>query len=449
MKTLYVECNMGAAGDMLTGALLELITEDERKEVIAKLNNLGLEGVSVETEKSVKCGITGTHVSVKVHGEEEESHDEHDHEHHYHDHDHEHHHHDHEHEHHHDHEHEHHHDHDHDDEHHHDHEHEHHHHDDHEHHHHHTGMHEIESVVNGFDISDKVKADVLSIYQLIAEAESKAHGMEVSQIHFHEVGDKDAIADITAVCILMNMINPDKIVVSPIHVGSGHVHCAHGIMPVPAPATANILQGVPIYGGKVKGELCTPTGAAILKYYADRFDSMPVMSVSAIGYGMGKKDFEEANAVRVFLGETEGRTDEVYMLSCNLDDMTGEDIGHAMDVILDADALDVYTEPISMKKNRPAVCFNVMCHADEREKFAKLIFECTSTIGIRETKYNRYVLDRTTKTVDVDGMKVRIKESSGYGVSKRKIEHDDLIRLYSKDYNSLDKIKDSIYKDLK
>lgn len=437
MKTLYIECNMGAAGDMLTGALLELISEDERQRVIDKLNSLGLEGVTVTTEKSVKCGITGTHVSVKVHGEEEESHDDHEHHHHHDDHDHDHHD---------DHDHEHHHHDDHD----HDHEH-HHHHDNHEHeqHHHlhHTGMHDIESVVKGFDVSDEVKKDVLAIYQIIAEAESKAHGMEVSQIHFHEVGDKDAIADITAVCILMNMINPDKIIVSPIHVGSGHVHCAHGIMPVPAPATANILQGVPIYGGRVNGELCTPTGAAILKYYADRFDSMPVMSVNSIGYGMGKKDFEEANAVRVFLGETQDRTDEVYILSCNLDDMTGEDIGHAMDVLLEEGALDVYTEPISMKKNRPAVCLNVMCHADERDKFARLIFGSTSTIGIREAKYNRYVLDRTTKSVNIDGVDVRIKEASGYGVSKKKIEHDDLIKLYGKDYNNLDKIKHRIYEE--
>jgi len=423
---------MGAAGDMLTGALLELISEDERKKVIDKLNSLRLEGVTVTTEKSVKCGITGTHVSVKVHGEEEESHDDHDNEHHHHHDDYDH---NHEREHHHD-----------------DHDHEHyHHHDDHEHehhhHHHHTGMHDIESVVKGFDVSDEVKKDVLAIYQIIAEAESKAHGMEVSQIHFHEVGDKDAIADITAVCILMNMINPDKIIVSPIHVGSGHVHCAHGIMPVPAPATANILQGVPIYGGRVNGELCTPTGAAILKYYADRFDSMPIMSVQFIGYGMGKKDFEEANAVRVFLGETQDRTDEVYILSCNLDDMTGEDIGHAMDVLLEEGALDVYTEPISMKKNRPAVCLNVMCHADERDKFARLIFASTSTIGIREAKYNRYVLDRTTKSVNIDGVDVRIKEASGYGVSKKKIEHDDLIKLYGKGYNNLDKIKHRIYEE--
>lgn len=421
---------MGAAGDMLTGALLEIISEDERQRVIDKLNSLGLEGVTVTTEKSVKCGITGTHVSVKVHGEEEESHDDHDNEHHHHHDDYDH---NHEREHHHD---------DHDHEH-------HHHHDDHEHHHHHhhTGIHDIESVVKGLDVSDEVKKDVLAIYQIIAEAESKAHGMEVSQIHFHEVGDKDAIADITAVCILMNMINPDKIIVSPIHVGSGHVHCAHGIMPVPAPATANILQGVPIYGGRVNGELCTPTGAAILKYYADRFDSMPIMSVQSIGYGMGKKDFEEANAVRVFLGETQDRTDEVYILSCNLDDMTGEDIGHAMDVLLEEGALDVYTEPISMKKNRPAVCLNVMCHADNRDRFARLIFASTSTIGIREAKYNRYVLDRTTKSVNIDGVDVRIKEASGYGVSKKKIEHDDLIKLYGKGYNNLDKIKHRIYEE--
>ena len=143
-------------------------------------------------------------------------------------------------------------------------------------------MADIEAIVNGLNIENTVKDDVLAVYRLIADAESQAHGMPVTEIHFHEVGSMDAIADITAVCCLVRAIAPDRIVVSPIHVGSGHVHCAHGILPVPAPATAYILRDVPIYGGRVRGELCTPTGAALLKHFANEFGDMPVMTVKAI-----------------------------------------------------------------------------------------------------------------------------------------------------------------------
>lgn len=291
MKTLYFECNMGAAGDMLTAALLEL--HPDPADFVKRFNALGIPKVQMTAESAVKCGITGTHVSITVDGEEEESHDVplHDHEHH-HDHDH------------HDHEHEHHHEHDHDhhnhDHHHHDHNHEHHHH-----HHHHAGMHEIEEIVAGLNIPKKVQQDVLAVYGLIAEAESHAHGRPVTEIHFHEVGTMDAIADVTAVCLLMAELAPEQVLASAVHVGSGQVRCAHGILPVPAPATAYILRDVPIYGGRVRGELCTPTGAAILKHFASDFGAMPVMRVHAIGYGMGKKDFEAANCVRALLGDTE------------------------------------------------------------------------------------------------------------------------------------------------
>ncbi len=178
------------------------------------------------------------------------------------------------------------------------------HHDDqHGHEHHHSGMEKIKGIITGLDLPANVQADVLSVYSLIAEAESHAHGVPVSQIHFHEVGTMDAIADITAVCLLMDELKPDQVVTSPIHVGSGHVRCAHGILPVPAPATAHILKGVPIYGGEIKGELCTPTGAALLKHFTDHFGAMPILATEAIGYGMGKREFETVNCVRALFGE--------------------------------------------------------------------------------------------------------------------------------------------------
>ena len=420
MKTLYFECGMGAAGDMLTAALLEIVPDKDK--CVRELNAIGIPGVKFEVSPSVKCGITGTHVHVKIDGVEEADilrdtahhHD------HVHSHDHEH-----DHGHSHDHEHDHGHSHDHE----HDHGHEHHHGHDHGHGHHHSSMADIEAIVNGLNIDTDVKTDVLAVYQLIAEAESHAHGMPVTDIHFHEVGTMDAIADITAVCFLMQKIAPDRVVVSPIHVGSGHVHCAHGILPVPAPATAFILRGVPIYGGSIRGELCTPTGAALLRHFANEFGDMPIMSVTSIGYGMGNKDFEEANCVRVMLGDTAGGTDEIIELDCNIDDMTGEELGYAFEKLLTVGARDVFATPITMKKNRPGILLSVLCDSSHKDSIVRAIFKYTTTIGIREKSLRRYVLDRSEDIIAAEGIYVRRKEVSGYGVARSKYEFDDLRKI--------------------
>ena len=402
MKILYLDCGMGAAGDMLTAALLELIPD--REEFIKELNELGIPHVKFTAEKSVKCGITGTHMSVTVCGEEEGEH------HHHHD----------------------------------SHHHEPSHEQCHEHHHHHSGMHEIEHIISHLKISDKVRKNVLSVYNLIAEAESHAHGKPVTEIHFHEVGTMDAIADVTAVCMLMEKINPDKVVATPVHVGSGHVHCAHGILPVPAPATAYILKDVPIYGGKIQGELCTPTGAALLKTLVDSFGEMPTMKAEKIGYGMGKKDFEAANCVRAILGEAENREDVVLELSCNVDDMTGEAISFAMDRLFDAGAFEVYTVPIGMKKSRPGTLIRVMCSEAKKDEIVKTIFKHTTTIGIRETVTHRYVLDRHMDTFVTPYGNVRCKTSSGYGVTRRKFEYDDLAKIAKEQGISIEEVKNMI-----
>ena len=415
---------MGAAGDMLTAALLEIVPDKDK--CVRELNAIGIPGVRFEAVPAVKCGITGTHVSVKIDGVEEadlHSDAEHDH-----DHDHDHHHgHDHDHDH--DHGHDHHHDHGHDHDHDHDHGHDHHHDHGHAHGHHHSSLADIEAIVNGLNIEDVVKEDVLAVYRLIAEAESHAHGMPVTDIHFHEVGTMDAIADITAVCYLVRAIAPDHITVSPIHVGSGHVHCAHGILPVPAPATAYILRGAPIYGGRIRGELCTPTGAALLRHFANEFGDMPVMTVSAIGYGMGNKDFEEANCVRVMLGETGRGTDEIIELDCNIDDMTGEELGYAFEKLFSAGARDVFSTPITMKKNRPGILLSVLCAPSQKDSIIRGIFKYTTTIGIREKRLRRYVLDRSEDIVSAEGVYVRRKEVSGYGIIRSKYEYDDLRKI--------------------
>jgi uncharacterized protein (TIGR00299 family) protein len=391
VKTLYLDCGMGAAGDMLTAALLMLLPDQES--FLAELNSLGIPGVKVKKELSTKCGITGTRVIVTVNGEEEEASDFHGHKHH-HDHNHNH---------------------------------EQTHHTPHTH--HHRGMHEIEHIIEDLKLSQKVRSDVLAVYALIAEAESHVHGVPVTDIHFHEVGTMDAIADITAVCLLMEKIAPQQVISSPVHVGSGHVHCAHGILPVPAPATAYILRDVPIYGGGIKGELCTPTGAALLKHFVTSFGNMPVMKTEVIGYGMGKKDFEAANCVRAFLGETTDHGDRVLELSCNVDDMTAEEIGFAMDRLFDAGALEVFTVPAGMKKSRPATLIKILCREPEKETVLKAAFKHTTSIGIREVACNRYVLERSITTLQTPYGEVRRKDSVGYGVSRSKYEYDDLARI--------------------
>ena len=458
---------MGAAGDMLSAALLELYPDPAA--MVDRLNALGIPGVSFEQESVEKCGIRGTHLKVTVCGEEEESLDVHSHTHEHHEHtDHIGHDHDHSHSHDHSHEHDHvhsHDDHDHSHEHDHDHCHDHchsHEHDHSDHHHEHTHGHshshvhrnlaDIRQIVNKLDLPEAVRGDVLKVYSLIAEAESHAHGRPVTEVHFHEVGSMDAVADITAFCLLLSLIGPEKVVVSPIKIGFGEVRCAHGILPVPAPATAWILRDVPVYAGNIRGEMCTPTGAAILKCFADEFGSLPQMQISKVGIGCGKKDFEQANIVRALLGEMEDSSkttgtekpedrqagsgdrsrETVLELSCNLDDMTPEAVGFAMEELLEAGALDVYTIPVTMKKNRPGFILNCLCRESMREKILSLMFLHTTTLGIREYLCNRYTLQRRVRTVTTDLGEVRCKTADGWGVSRRKYEYEDLAAIARK-----------------
>lgn len=472
MKTLDFDCGMGAAGDMLMASLYEICPD--KAGFLKTMNAMGLPGLSVEAEPAVKCGITGTHMKVTIHGEEEESvdvdlqghvHDhaeQHDHDHHEHCHDHDkeagnHHHHETEVHHHemaadmadnthiHAYDHDHQPDHDHHDEHdfHHTHTHEETHTEEHSGHphHHHTSMAGISHIIEHLNLPDEVKKDVVAVYHLIAEAESHVHGKTVEEIHFHEVGTADAIADIAGVCLLMHMIAPQKVIASPIHVGSGNVRCAHGILPVPAPATAFILQGLPIYSGVIKGELCTPTGAALLKHFVTEFKEMPVMRTLAIGYGMGKKDFERANCVRVLLGETEETGSEVAELSCNLDDMTPEALGFVQEILFAAGALEVYTIPIGMKKSRPGILLTCMCRCNDKEKMVSLIFKHTTTLGIRESISKRYTLTRTMKEHETPYGVVREKVSEGYGVVRGKLEYEDLAKIAREQGMSLEEVK--------
>ena len=409
MKTLYLDLPMGAAGDMLSAALYELLNEEERKSFIEEINKAGIPGVTVAAESSVKCGITGTHFTVKVNGQEEESHDAHEQGHdHHHEHNHE--------------------------------EEGHHHVHEHEGHHHHTSMAEIEGIINSLKIPDSVKTDVIEVYKLIAAAESNAHGKPVTDIHFHEVGTTDAIADITSVCLLFRKIRAQNIFASAINVGSGQVHCAHGILPVPAPATAFILKDIPVYSNHIKGELCTPTGAALLKHFVNHFGTMPPIKMSAIGYGMGKKDFEAANCVRAILGESDEKPETILEYTCNLDDISAERIGFAMEQLFAAGAVEAYTIPVTMKKSRPGNLLCVMCRERDKQKILETIFKHTTTLGVRENVSNRYFLERSIETVKTEFGDIRVKRAEGYGIKREKYEYEDLAAIARKTGLSIDEI---------
>ncbi len=396
MKTLYIECSMGVSGDMLVAALTDLFPD--REEIVSELNSLGIPGVSFHLSDVSKCGILGRHMTVLVNGEEEGDGD-----------------------HHHDHTHEHHHDHHHDDHH-------------HEHHHHSRGMAEIEDIVKKLDIPDRVKDDVLKVYSLIAGAESSVHGKSVSEIHFHELGTMDAIADITAVSSLIRKLSPERIVSSPLNLGSGTVKCAHGILPVPAPAVSLLIKGMPVYSDGTEGELTTPTGAALIKYFADSFGVMPEMDITGTGVGTGSRDYPRPNCIRVFEGDSSvsgmnGIGDRVAEISCNIDDMTGEEIGYAVERLLFKGALDVFTTPVGMKKNRPGTMLTVLCMEDDLERFEDLIFKYTSTLGLRFSIRERRILERKEEEVSLPSGGVRIKHSSGYGAERVKPEYEDVAKI--------------------
>ena len=371
MKTLYIDCAMGCAGDMLTAALLEL--HPDRDGFIARMND-ALGGKAVLSAKpDRKCGVMGTHVTVLINGDEEGEPE--------------------------------------------------------RHHHHHTSVAEITEFIDTVPLADEVKDNAKAVYTHIAEAESRVHGHPIENIHFHEVGSLDALADVLSVCELMHELAPDKVLASPVNVGSGFVKCAHGVLPVPAPATELILRGVPIYSGQIKSELCTTTGAALLKHFAEAFVPMPVLRVERAGCGTGKKNFETANVVRVLLGETDEQKERIIELACNLDDMTPEELGFTMEELFRLDALDVYFTSIGMKKSRPAVMLTCMCRADKRDEMLRCIFKHTTTLGVREYVCNRYNLTRSIDTVQTEYGAVRIKKAEGYGVKRSKAEYDDLAKL--------------------
>ena len=390
MRALFLDVSAGAAGDMLSAALLELC--QDRDAMLARLNAAKIPGVTISAQRVEKHGVVGKHLTVLFRGEEEEQGVPDAHPHH--------------------------------------------------HAHVHRGMFEIREIVAGLDVPETVRRDVLAVYQEIAEAEAEVHGTTMEHIHFHELGSMDAIADITAACLILHELRPEHITASPVCTGFGEILCAHGRLSVPAPATARILRSVPSFAGDMEGELCTPTGAALIKHFAQTYSRQPAMTAERIGYGMGKKDFPKLSAVRAVLGSVE---ETIVELSCNVDDMSPEAVGFAIEELLRLGAPDAYYTPIGMKKNRPGVILTCLCREDQRDEMVRALFRHTTTLGIRETLCRRYVLRRAERMVETPYGPVRVKRSEGYGVEREKAEFDDLRRIAREADLTLDEARELLY----
>lgn len=445
-KILYLDCASGISGDMTVGALLDLGAS--REKLVQALDSLGVSGYHLHFGRTKKCGIDAYDFDVHLeeeehhhdheHGHEHEhSHDEHDHENHHahsheemcehsrgdelHSHEHSHeeelHFHEHSHD---ENDHDHHHAHEHAHDYAHSHEHEHTH--DHMHPHVHRNIHDIFEIIDRLDASDRVKNLARRMFEIVAEAESKAHGIPVSEVHFHEVGAIDSIVDVISAAFCLEDLGIHRVVVSPLSEGHGFARCQHGLMPVPVPATANIAaaQGLELTLRDVEGEMVTPTGAAIAAAFRTESALPKKYQIEKIGIGAGNKDFAHANILRAMLltdktvevetGKDGHDESSMWVMEANLDDCTGEALGYAMEVLLEAGARDVWYTPAYMKKNRPAYVLHVLTTAEKREELEQLIFSCTTTIGVRRYPVERTILPREVKEIQ-----------TRYGVAKVKI----------------------------
>ena len=398
-RILYLDCFSGISGDMFIGALLDAGLDLQFLQ--AELAKLGVAGYQLRVSRVDRSGISATKFDVDVEPQGNGHHHHHDddgHHHHHDDHGHHHHHDDHGH---------------------------HHHHDDHGHHHHHDqhdnhghrSLSTIRRLIEESTLAPGVRQRALAIFQRIGEAESRIHNIPIETVHFHEVGAIDSIVDIVGACIALEALGIERVISSPIHVGSGSFKCAHGTYPVPGPATAELLRGVPSYSKDVAGELATPTGAAIVANLTSDYRAMPLMKIDRIGYGAGTRDYPQyPNVLRVILGELvedEDRTAEsVTVIEATIDDLSGEIFGHFMGRALAEGALDVFYVPVQMKKNRPGVLLTLLCRNEDRARMARLIFSETTTVGIRYREERRQILVRHKETVETPYGPITVKVSS-------------------------------------
>ena len=335
MRTLYLDCPMGLAGDMTLAALLDAGANEAA--VRTAIDSLPLDGVGLAIERATKNGFRA--VSVRV---------------------------------------------------------------DHPPQHAHRGLSDCLAIVDAGTMSDAARQIAHRLFRAIAIAEAKVHGCDVETVHFHEVGAIDSIVDIVGVAVAFDSLAIDRVVCGRVPVGRGCVKIAHGVCPLPAPATAELLVGVPLADSPVEAELTTPTGAAIVRVLADRFDALPAMTIDRIGYGAGSRTFpHHPNLLRAFVGTLieQPQTDLVCLLETNLDDVTGEVVGHVRGRLLEAGALDVFAIPLAMKKDRPGTCLSVLARPSDRDAMETILFDETGTLGIRHSLLTRRVRSRQPASV--------------------------------------------------
>ena len=368
MRIAYFDCFAGASGDMILGALLDAgLDLDTLKKELAKIH---LHGYELQTNRSVKKGITGTKLDVLLDGKPDTPHTDHNqgHVHKNHGHDHA-----------------------------------------------HRNLGDITRLIEDSDLADTIKETAIRIFNRLAEAEARIHNKKVDEIHFHEVGAVDSIVDIAGAAIGLELLGIDQVVVSKIHVGTGTVECAHGTLPVPAPATLELLQGAPVYSHGIENELITPTGAAILTTLADHFGGMPAMKVTQTGYGAGFHDLPIANLLRVSIGESVSKTemDTIRMIETNIDDMNPQFYDHIMEQLFEAGARDVFLNPIIMKKSRPGIILSVIVDESAMEACMQVIFRETTTLGVRMSDIKKRMIlkrDLVTVTTPWGEGKVKVRE---------------------------------------
>jgi pyridinium-3,5-bisthiocarboxylic acid mononucleotide nickel chelatase len=379
VKVLYFDCFSGAAGDMILGALIDAgLPLAELKDA---LGTLGVDGWNVSADRVVKAGITAT--KFRVHDPHRADHAHHHHGHH--------------------------------------------------HHHHHHAVAEIKAAIDRSSLSDAGKSRAKRMIGRLADAEAAVHNVPVEKIHLHEVGELDSIIDIVGAVFAMEWFAAQRVVVSPINVGSGIVKTAHGVYPVPAPATVKLLGNAPVYGRDVNAELLTPTGALVLTDYASDFGPMPAMRVERVGYGAGDRDLEAMpNVLRVVVGEGDGESAalRVAVIECEIDDMNPQIFGVLMDRLYAAGAIDVFYAPVQMKKNRPGTLVTILARPEQRRELMDLMFRESTTIGIRSMEMDRECLDRDTVDVTTELGSVRFKVAHRRGrVFNAQPEFDDVARL--------------------
>ncbi len=275
---------------------------------------------------------------------------------------------------------------------------------------------DIQQIIGSSSLSQKIKENAIAIFTNLAKAEAKVHGCSVQDVHFHEVGAIDAIVDIVGVAIALEILGIDELICSPIRVGYGMAKMAHGSMPIPAPATALLLTGVPTFAGDVEGEFATPTGAAIIKTLCKRFQSQPVMTIEHVGAGAGTRDYPHPNILRAFIGRSENsiNADTIWVLETDIDDLKPEICAYVQEHLLSAGALDVTLTSIIMKKGRPGVRLTVLSKLEDKEKIVQILFEETSTLGIRETLTHRRKLNPTFNSVQTQYGPIQVKIASRY-----------------------------------